>query len=108
MVDFLRRSMNELLETKIRRKLSVLEDFARQTQPQGPDFFGQFKQGVLDALPSHKTSTLKKLDRELDTMAEEVFALPSAKPFREQYWSGEPSAIEEEVKRALRERRVRD
>jgi hypothetical protein len=103
--------MNDSLEDEVQRKFSVLEDFAR-TQPQASNFVAMLKEVVQASLASHKTSRLKRVGRELDTLAEECFVTDATRQYRERYWeqsaSSKGSLLVGEVKTALREGRIRD
>jgi hypothetical protein len=67
---------------------------------------------VQAALAAHKASRLKKVGRELDTLAEEVFVTDATRQYRERYWNHSASAkrslVFGEVKTALREGQIRD
>jgi len=101
--------MSDSIEQEVQHKFSVLEDFGK-TQPQGADFIGAIKGVVQAAVASHKASTLKKVVRELDTLAEEFFVTDSAQHYRNRYWSkaggSAETLVEENVRQALRERRI--
>jgi len=54
-------------------------------------------------------ATLKQIERELDTMAEEAFVRPSLGKYRDRYWGiNGPSLVEKEVRTALLQGYIRD
>src|SRR5215471_861692 len=99
--------MSEQLEKELERKLSILEDYVRTHPRESESFFKQFKLVVQAALATHKTSTLKSLGRELDTIAEELFVMDSTSTlhYRERYWGqtavGNEGLVAKEVKSAI-------
>jgi len=97
-----------MLENEIRRKLEIFEEIGR-ADPGGAKWIKMMSDIVQSALASHSLATLKQIERELDTMAEEAFVRPSLGKYRDRYWGiNGPSLVEKEVRTALLQGYIRD